>query len=80
MTLSIPIPDFTHHDIAVENNIKMILQTPLLKNREQILILCGIYLNNLDLIKYAATVDPTVVNAVIKPCVLSIVKKIFPSF
>ena len=69
-------PPFTHPTTAIQSFIDYILDTPTLENRSQFIILSGILLNNVSLIQYAASVDPTVVNTPISVGVQKIVENI----
>ena len=69
-------PPFTHPTTAIQSFIDYILDTPTLENRAQFIILAGILLNNVSMIEYAASVDPTVVNTPIPNYVETLVKQI----
>jgi len=69
-------PPFTHPTTAIQSFIDYILDTPTLENRPQFIILSGIMLNNVSLIEYASSVDPTVVNTPIPNYVETLVKQI----
>jgi len=69
-------PPFIHPLAVIQSFIDYILDTPTLENRPQFIILAGILLNNVSLIQYAASVDPTVVNTPIPNYVETLVKQI----
>ena len=69
-------PPFTHPTTAIQSFIDYILDTPTLGNRAQFIILSGIMLNNVSLIEYASSVDPTVINTPIPNYVETLVKQI----
>ena len=69
-------PPFIHPLAAIQAFIDYILDTPILENRPQFIILAGILLNNVSLIEYATSVDPTVVNTPIPNYVETVVKQI----
>jgi hypothetical protein len=69
-------PAFTHPQVAVQNFVDTILDTPDMKYRPQYIILFGILLNNTELIAYAASVDPAVVNTPIPGHVQMVVEQL----
>ena len=69
-------PPFTHPTTAIQSFIDYILDTPTLENRAQFIILSGIMLNNVSLIEYASSVDPTVINTPIPNYIETLVKQI----
>jgi len=69
-------PAFTHPKPAIQNFVDTILDNPEMADRPQYIILLGILLNNTELIAYAASVDPAVVNTPIPGHVQMVVEQI----
>jgi len=69
-------PAFTHPQVAVQNFVDMVLDTPETPNRSQFIMVAGILLNNTELIAYAASVEPAVINTPIPGHVQMIAEQI----
>ena len=64
------LPTFQHDDKAVYNYIDCLLKNDDLENRSQLILIAGIALNNIKLMKYATSIDPTVVNRIVPNYIL----------
>ena len=71
-----PIPTFKHDDQAIHNFINMALTHEDTPSRAQIILMSGIYLNNLDLIRYAREIDNTVINRPVSNGIIEIIESI----
>lgn len=69
-------PAFTHPEAAIQNFVDTILDNPEMADRPQYIILLGILLNNTELIAYAASVDPAVINTPIPGHVQMVVEQL----
>ncbi len=74
--MSIQIPNFNHEVLAIHNFINTALTHEDMTSRTQIILMCGIYLNNLDLIKYACEIDNTVINRPVSNSLIEIIKSV----
>ena len=72
-------PAFYHETHAINTYVNFLLDTPALANREQLIMMSGVYLNNIPLIEYAVNIDPAVVNTPIANDVITHLKGIFSS-
>lgn len=71
-------PEFTHENQAIHNFINLLLADTLnTQHRSALIIMSGIMLNNIELIKYAADIDPAVVNTPIPLAVQQVIEGIF---
>jgi len=77
--MSIPTPPkFNHESEAIQNFVDLLLADTLnTQHRSALIIMSGIVLGNVELIKYAAAIDPTVVNTAIPPSVEKTINGIF---
>ena len=57
---------------TINNYIDHLFKNPTLKDRTQLILIAGIVLNNVELIKYAADIDPNVVKAPIPNHILTL--------
>ena len=55
-------PTFHHDNDAVNNFINLLLTNTTIHNRAQLILMSGIALNDVELVKYAAEIDHTVIN------------------
>ena len=69
-------PAFTHPKPAIQNFVDTILDNPETPNRAQYIMLCGILLNNTELIAYSVSVDPAVINTPIPGHVQMVVEQL----
>ena len=76
-------PEFTHENQGIHNFVNMHLSNANananvnIPNRSCLIIMSGIMLNNVALIKYAADIDPTVVNTPVPTAVHQVIEGIF---
>ena len=72
-------PEFTHETPTIHNFVNMLLSNANanIPNRSCLIIMSGIMLNNVALIKYAADIDPTVVNTPVPTAVHQVIEGIF---
>ena len=69
-------PAFTHPKPAIQNFVDTILDNPETANRAQYIMLCGILLNNTELIAYSVSVEPAVINTPITGHVQMVVEQL----
>ena len=69
-------PTFSHPKQEIDCFVNMILDDHTLDHRVQYIITAGILLNNIELVKYAASIDPASVNTVITRTVFAAVENI----
>ena len=69
--MHLPSPPY-HTSNTINNYIDHLFKNPTLKDRTQLILIAGIVLNNVELIKYAADIDPNVVKAPIPNHILTL--------
>ena len=69
----LPPPPFKHDNQDVDDFITGILQSTNIPNRAQIILMCGVALENKDLMAYACNIDTTVVNRIVPTHVLQLI-------
>ena len=69
-------PTFSHTKPAIDTFVNTILDDQTFPQRAQCIMLSGILLNNVELVGYAASIDPTSVTAVIPPRIAKVVTSI----
>ena len=69
-------PTFSHAKQEIDCFVNMILDNQTYPQRAQIIMLSGVLLNNVELVGYAASIDPITVTAVIPPTIAKVVTSI----
>ena len=69
-------PTFSHTKPEIDTFVNMILDNQTYPQRAQIIMLSGVLLNNVELVGYAASIDPITVTAVIPPTIAKVVTSI----
>ena len=69
-------PTFSHTKPEIDTFVNMILDNQTYPQRAQTIMLSGVLLNNVELVGYAASIDPTTVTAVIPPTIAMVVTSI----
>ena len=73
-------PPFEHENVAINNFVKMLLGAPNMNNHAQLIMMSGIYLNNIELIKYSTDIDPSIVNTPVTSGTMAAIDAIFKPF
>ncbi len=79
-TMPIPAPThprFEHDNKAVHNFVNTVLQSENMTDQSQVILMCGVALNDKDLMRYACEMDPTVVNRIIKKSTMELIDGVF---
>ena len=76
--MPIPAPPTFHHDNNVINNFvdSLLKEQPSGTKKDQLILMTGIALNNIELIKYACYLNPDIVNKPVPNHILTIINSV----
>ena len=76
--MPIPAPPTFHHDNNVINNFVdfLLKEQPSGTKKDQLILMTGIALNNIELIKYACYLNPDIVNKPVPNHILTIINSV----